>query len=144
MKQLARPILSSRTLKGLLAITSVVFLLNALPFLEIPFILIQFFVATFTDSVTGWDANSNFSDFTQVTSRAAVVGSAVAVLIAVLVAACVGVLVYQKRARVIKYVNSKVERIRNSKIKTLLLVLILAALITLWIMSKGWADLWLF
>jgi len=144
MKQLARPILSSRTLKGLLAITSVVFLLNALPFLEIPFILIQFFVATFTDSVTGWDANSNFSDFTQVTSRAAVVGSAVAVLIAVLVAACVGVLVYQKRARAIKYVNSKVERIRNSKIKTLLLVLILAALITLWIMSKGWADLWLF
>jgi hypothetical protein len=136
-------VFNSRTVKGLLAITSIVFLLNALPYIELPFILIQFLVAAFTDSVTGWDANSNFSDFTQVTSRAAAVGSIVAVLTAILMAVGICLLLYYKRARVVEYIDTKVEQIRGSRVKSLLLILIPILLASLFIMDQGSAALFL-
>ncbi|HEY4160699.1 MAG TPA: hypothetical protein VGM08_01425 [Candidatus Saccharimonadales bacterium] len=110
--------LNPQTVKLLFTLTIALLALNALPFLEIPFILLQFFVATIADSVTGWAANSNFSDFTQVTWRAALVGTIVTVLTTVGLAA----FLYHERAHIRSWVDGTSNRIYRSRAGTAVLV----------------------
>lgn len=142
MKQITRfHILSTPLIRGLLAVTGIVFLLNMLPFLEIPLLLIQSFAAALTDSVTGWSSDSDFSDFTQVTHRAAVAGTIIMILTVALIAVGICVLMYRRRVYIAHYTNIKVEHIRRSKIKISLLIFILILLTSLFIMDKGWMAL---
>ena len=70
------------TSKVILSLTAIFFLLDALPFLEIPFLLVWFSVATFTDSLTGCANQYDFSDWTQVSPRADRIGATIAILMA--------------------------------------------------------------